>query len=166
MSATKKKALDPKKIMESLDIGPKLTIGGVSFDICKLPVMDGYRLSEQIREALALQSEAVEMPQDVKGEAVAATAFVKSVLTLPPSVVEKVRKTLFSSVTFKTKDVEQGWIGLLGAEDMAFESLETYHVYEVFGRCLLVNFSGSFTDILSRFQGLMDRLKASNPSKL
>ena len=124
-------------------------IKNIEFDIQKLPPVQGFGLAEFIRENIAKTSDGI----DVAGTDDQANAllFIKSVVAFPADALEHIRRTLFSVTKFKGGGVDRGWMDLLGSEDMAFQNLETIHFYEVLGRGLYINFSGSFSGLASTF---------------
>jgi len=131
----------------------KVEINGVVFDIKKLGALRGFRLLERIRVAMA----STEIPTDTTGSGGVA-AVVKALMALPTAEVEHIRKELFDRVDFQAPVPDGGGlqppIKLLGAEDMAFQDLEPFHMYEVLGRAFIVNFNGSWSEIKQKFPAL------------
>lgn len=136
---------DFKKMKE-----PDFEIDGIKFKISKLSPMKGFKLFEQIRFSLVGSAGVAESG----GSEESAALFFKTILALRPSIVQEFMDILFANVQFTGGSVKGGWSDLKGLEDMAFESLEPVHIYEVFGRCLIVNFYGSFLAIISKFPGV------------
>lgn len=137
---------------------PEFEINGIKFKVSKLSPMNGFRLFEQIRFALVGSADVAKGDSEEENAAL----FFKSVLALHPDIIQDFMDVLFASVQFTGGAIKSGWSDLRGLEDMAFESLEPVHIYEVFGRSLVVNFSGSFSAIASKFPGgevLLQRLK-------
>ena len=125
----------------------KFTIGEVEFSITKLSAMDGWRLLEDIRHQIGKSDLGDSVEADILKQ------ISKTITGMDPAFVDDVRERLFKKVEFKTKDVKAGWLPLSGGEDMAFEKLEPSAIYELLMRCLVVNFTASFSDILSRLKG-------------
>jgi hypothetical protein len=125
-------------------------INDVKFKITKLSPMNGFKLFERIRFALATQASIV----TVDGLEENAAMFIKAILTLEPDVIESFMKDLFKGLQFTGgKNVEKGWMDFDGLEDMALETLEPLDIYELFIRCLIVNFTESFRALMSRLPG-------------
>jgi len=139
---------------------PKFQVNDINFNITKLATMSGHEMFEDIRFALGQSADSIDAGA---GEDQMAAMFFKSIMILPPNVIKGFRERIFEHIEFsRANETQEGWMKLSGLEDMAFENLEPIHVYEVFGRGLIVNFSGSFDAILSRFpgaQGLITLLK-------
>ena len=130
----------------------------IKFKVTKLSPMIGFKLFEKIRFALVGSADVAKGGSDDESAAL----FFKAVLSLPPDIIQGFMDILFANVQFTGGSVQSGWSDLRGLEDMAFETLEPVHIYEVFGRSLIVNFSGSFSAIASRFPGgeaLLQQLK-------
>ena len=119
-------------------------IGPTTFSFTKLGAMEGWNVLERIREEVGKTAdlEKLEFGEDMKAMAV---SLLKAVLALPSPVVEEIRRRLFASVQFKSASTT--WQALAGAEDSAFNGLESSAIYEVMGRSLSVNFFGSFAGI-------------------
>ena len=144
---------DLKKMTE-----PEFEINGIKFKVSKLSPMKGFKLFESIRFALSGNAGSL----DSEGDEKAAMLFYKAIMTLHPDVIQGFMDILFANVQFTGGSIKSGWSDLKGLEDMAFETLEPVHIYEVFGRSLIVNFTGSFSAIASKFQGgeaLLQQLK-------
>lgn len=128
---------------------PDFEINGIKFKITKLSPMAGHEMLESMRFAIVSSAGVAEGD----GEDENAALFFKAVLALHPDLIRGYRDTLFANVEFSGDTVKAGWAVLHGLEDMAFGTLEPVHVYEVFVRCLIVNFTESFSAIASRFPG-------------
>jgi hypothetical protein len=126
---------------------PEFSINNIKFKVIKLSAMEGFRLFEKIRHALASQAG---MAQADNQDANAAL-FIKAVMTLPPETIEDFMNTLFKGLKFSGKGVEKGWANFSDLQDMALEGLQPLDIYELFIRCLIVNFIESFYAISSRF---------------
>ena len=146
---------------------PKFSLGNIKFQIIKLSPMAGFNLSEKIRFALTLAADSAEAIEDLpsmdrnipaqkKAEIRAAILFCKAILKLPPPTIEDFRNTLFENIEFTGGDVAQGWVKLKGMEDMAFT--EPLQIYEVLVRSLIVNFTGSFRELMQRFPAAMQNI--------
>ena len=142
----------------------EFSLGDVKFQIIKLSPMSGFKLSEKIRFALASSADAVDIGNNTtkdkdgqnQSELAAAVLFCKAILKLPPSTIEDFRNVLFENIEFTGGDVSQGWVKLRGMEDMAFKN--PFHVYEVLVRSLVVNFTGSFKELMQRFPAAMQNI--------
>ena len=127
----------------------ELTIGGTTFVIGKLLPMDAFRVLEKIRVAIGhsvktINTEGMEP----------ATSIVALLFSLPEDTVEDVRKRLFAGVKFRNQNAVTPR-PVYPDEAMAFRDLEPVAVYEVLVRCLAVNFTGSFREIISRMGALI-----------
>ncbi len=131
----------------------EFTMEGVTFQIKKLSPFDGFHLFEEIRHALFSNADSAQADTE------SALLFYKAILTLEPAVIEGFRAKLFKNVAFRGNGVDTGWMDLEHAEEMAFQDMEPLHVYELFVRCLAVNFTGSFHALASKFPGVKRVLK-------
>ena len=135
-------------MMEQVD-AREVQLGDVKFTIGKLLPMEGFKVFEMIRPGL---KDALGV-DDGDGEATANP--IKTVLNIAcaaePEMVEKVRSAMFRHVRFTSPDVPTPTV-LLSNEDTAFKDLEPYHIYEILVRTLTVNFTGSFSALMSRNQ--------------
>ena len=131
----------------------KFSIGETTFNIAKLPPMAGFSLVEEIRVNLVLASDRLDSGDGTESKNV--TLFIKSILGLDPIFIQKLMDTLFEYVEYSggVSGVEKGWAKLKGLEDSAFQNFEVIQIYEVLSRALCVNFSGSFSGMISNFPG-------------
>ena len=157
---SKKKKEDPKgQFFEDFIKGIKglnnkeFTMEGVKFQIEKLSPFEGFHLFEEIRHALFTNADSSQADTE------SALLFYKAILTLEPAVIDGFRTKLFKNVEFRGNGVDSGWMSLTDAEDMAFDGMEPLHIYELFVRCLAVNFTGSFHALASKFPGVKRILK-------
>ena len=127
----------------------KFQIKNIKFNITKLSPMAGFELFEKIRYVLASRSAEMEMPSDPLS---ISTLVYKIALSIDPVIVKEIRETIFENVQFSGDSITKGYAQLSGLEDVAFETLEPMHIYEVLGRGLVVNFFGSFVELILRFQ--------------
>ena len=129
-------------------------VGDIKFNIAKIPPMAGFRLAEEIRVNLVFASDKFDTGEG--SEASNATLFIKSIMGLDPSFIKKLMDSLFEYVEYSGggSGVEKGWAKLKGLEDSAFQDFEVIQIYEVLVRALYVNFSGSFSGMLSNFPGI------------
>lgn len=156
---TKKKAppkpkIDISKVLQGfkgLD-KPEFKIKNTKFDIEKLPIMQNFELAEKIREQMAFTANNLNTGS-VNNEEDGAILFFKTILSLPPVFIEELRVAMFNHISFSGSGVEKGHMPLLGAEDMAFNNCEIIHIYEVIARALYINFSGSFSGLMSAIPG-------------
>ena len=125
-------------------------IGNVKFRIGKLSALNGWSMLERIRFSLSKTDIATADIGD--GEIASMQVFAKVVLGLDPDLVNDLRHKLFAHVEFKTEAVERGWMPLKDAVDMAFAELEPSAIYEVLVRALIVNFTPSFNELVSRLK--------------
>lgn len=137
----------------------KFCVAGTKFDVSKMPPMVGFRLAERIRVNLVFVSNKLDAGDG--SEAGNATLFIKSILGLDPDFIQGLMDRLFEHVQYSGGEsgVEKGWAKLKGLEDSAFQNFEIIQIYEVLARALYVNFSGSFSGILSSFPGMDKILK-------
>jgi len=129
---------------------PEFEISGVKFKISKLPPMKGFKMAEEIRFNLAKSANQIEV--DGSSDEKSAALFFKAILSLPVEFIERLQKELFKHFEFQGSGVDKGWMILSGAEDMAFQDFEIINIYEALARGLIINFSGSFSGMLSVFQ--------------
>ena len=134
----------------------------VMFEFEKFPVIEGYKVLNKIRvhageELLAAVPEKVES-LDVF------TALVQIVLSLDEAFVEWLRNRLFKQVYFVRSGMMPGRRLLDGKEDMAFEPLTPYHVFECLGRAFVVNFISSFPGLSNLSSGADSSEALDTPS--
>lgn len=129
----------------------EFSVGDIKFNISKIPPMAGFRLAEDIRVNLVFASDKFDAGDGTESHS--ATLFIKSILGLDPAFIQKLMNSLFEYVEYSGGDsgVEKGWAKLKGLEDSAFQNFEVIQIYEVLVRALYVNFSGSFSGMLSNF---------------
>ena len=132
---------------------PKFTIKNTDFSIVKLPPMNGFDVSEEIRINLVTTADKFDAGDGSDSQNV--ILFTKAIMGLPTAFVKYLMVVLFEYVEFKGKDVgiDKSWAKLKGLEDMAFQGFEIINIYEVLARALFVNFSGSFSDLASSIPG-------------
>lgn len=138
---------------------PQFKVKNTTFNIVKLPPMDGFRVAEQIRINLIQTADSFDAGDGSESQNVA--LFVKAIMGLPPAFIDYLMEKLFKHIQYQGKDVgiDKGWVELSGMEDMAFQNFEVINIYEVLGRALYVNFSGSFFEITSAFPDVGQLLK-------
>ncbi len=139
----------------------KFKLKKTEFSVVKLPPMKGFSVTERIREALATTANKFEVKDGTDEEN--AALFFKAVLGLPPAFVEYLMDELFEYIEYSGNGVDQGWINLNAGRDMAFEGFEVINIYEVLGRALFVNFSGSFSEVSKNFPGMEQFIKQQLP---
>ncbi len=127
-----------------------VTLGGTTFKIQKLLPMEAYQAFEMIRAELG---EKLGRYETEEGQTLTVPDIILAILKLAPEKVDEVRRALFAGVTFTNERAETP-MRLAGDENMAFEKLEPIDIYEVFVRCLAINFTGSLTAVLSKVEGL------------
>lgn len=136
----------------------KFKIKNVEFSITKLPPMDGFEMAEKIRLNLVYSADRFDVKSNPgeKNKEVEQNAilFFKAILGIETEFVKEIREKLFEHIQFSGNGVEKGWMDLRQSEDMAFENFEIINIYEVLGRALFVNFSGSFSELTSNFPGM------------
>ena len=138
--------------------------GTTTFHIGKLFPMDAFRVLEKIRTALGVGMASVPAGQST------AASIVAVVLSLPEDRFTEVRNLLFSHVTFTDKNVQTP-LHVAGMEEQAFANLDPLNIYEIFLRCVAVNFFQSFKGLLSRIGPMLQDIlpqdtKTSTPSSL
>ena len=126
----------------------KFSIGDVQFSIKKLNALAGFRMLESIRYEMSK----TEITKGVTDEKDVMQKLITSIMSFDPDFIEGLRVTLFVNIEYKTPDVERGWLPLTDTLDMAFADLEPSAIYEVLARSLVVNFTRSFEEILSRLK--------------
>lgn len=156
MSSKKKKIKNPFDGFGN----PNFKIKETEFSITKLSPMAGFKMTEFIRVNLVRSANSFETSENTAESQ--AALFFKAVMGMDTDVVEYIRSELFQEIEFKTVEVKQGWIPLKDSMDMAFRNFEPINIYEVLCRALYVNFSGSFSEIGSRFPGMEKILKSLN----
>ena len=127
---------------------------GTVFTIQQLLAMEGFRVWEPLR--VELFERASRMPLTVSGNSM--IALVGVLLSVSESTLDRVRSKLFEQVLFTNQNAQTPMV-LAGNENMAFNGLETVHVYEVLVKCLVINFTPSLLELLS----LMDRIPSTSP---
>lgn len=138
----------------------KFKIDNVEFSITKLDALSGWKMLESIRHQMS-KTDITGAKTDDKQEGM--QKFMSSILSLDPVFIDDLRLKLFANVQFKTKDVTTGWLPLTDTIDMAFADLEPSAIYEVLMRSLVVNFTRSFTEIISRLKSNGVNLKQPKP---
>jgi len=149
----------------------KFKIKGTEFSVTKLPIMDGFDMAEKIRVTMAETANRFE-DNSTPGKSLKeqqaqnANLFFKVLLGLPTDFVKELRDKMFEYIQFRggksgVSD-KKGWAPLADCKDAAFQDFEIIHIYEVLGRALYVNFSGSFSGILSAIPGAEQILKQLN----
>ena len=145
-------------------------IGGTQFKIAKLKAMEAYRVIEMARPELdkaagldvpekdekdPKDQKAQDDPFDFMDEAAKQSAdqlnlspkvagtLLHAVLAISPGLVERVRRILFSKITF-TNDRAVTPQVLTGAEEVAFDKIDDpLIVHKILVRSVIVNFFGS-----------------------
>lgn len=128
-------------------------ISGVKFNLPKIPPLQGWDICELFREAVG-SAGALDTP-DINPDMTSAEqkrniakAIIKLLMALPRKQIRELRDMLFEHVQFKLKE-QPSFITLSGAEEMAFENLNPFSIYEVLGRAFIVNFTDAFTETMS-----------------
>ena len=147
-----KKTADLQKILALLaQLGDKtFQIGEVQFEAFKLLPMEQYQLLNELRTGFR-EAATVDLPDDNDEESMTQVGFQALFLafsTMPPALVEKVRRELFKRVSFKRPNSPTP-LTLSGNEELAFDGLEGFHVMEVLARAFAVNFFGSLAGLSS-----------------
>ena len=127
----------------------RVKMGETTFHIGKMLPMEGFDTLERIRRALGESADLSRVGGGSIAE-IGATA-VKAILALPPAEVAHIRDDLFAHVKIACPQ-SSGLLDLLGNEGMAFDELEPVAIYELLARCVAVNFSASFSVVLSSIQ--------------
>lgn len=155
---------------ENLTHEPALTdrefnIGTVRFKIDKMPATQGWRLMEYIRHAIGTQDHMAGVSPNDPGSTL--VMGIAAIAALPTDTVEYIRNVMFPHVHYWTAEVRGGngvTLTTDGDIDMAFADLEPVHLYELIVRCLAVNFTASYTAILSAFPSVEGVLTELIPS--
>ena len=112
-----------------------ITYGVVTFEIRKLSAVKAMEVVEILRVSLANTLTKLESSNNYVRDV------LSLILTLPPEIVDKVKKMLFSSVVFRKEGEVKGGLPLEPQYyDMAFQTLDVFNIYELIARCLFVNF--------------------------
>lgn len=118
----------------------------VKFYIEKLTPLKALALFERIRPGIGAA-----MAHLRKGD-MNESSYIDMVCLLPPETVALAMDRLFKTVRFTRSNIPDP-VTLQGDIDSAFDGLEPIAIYEVLVRCLVVNFIGSFSALLSRMDG-------------
>jgi len=133
-----------------MNMDRQFQIDNVKFELSRIPPMKGWDICEMFREAIASSGMlGQEAKADTKDKNAMKKELIKALLSIPRSEVAKLRDALFEFVTFKTPEQPKP-MTLQGLEDMAFQTLDPFSIYEVIGRCFIVNFTKSFIQLLAR----------------
>lgn len=138
--------------LKNLDAG-KVKLGKVTFTFSKMPALEGWRVLDKIRNAMA--------ETQIDPDQNEALTILRAILALDSAFVEQLRVDMFVWIEFSSPQTTPQT--LLGAEDMAFAELEPSDVYEVLLRSLAVNFTASFRSLRSRLG--LDAEQNTPPSK-
>ena len=129
----------------------EFVIGDTTFTVVKFGAMEGWRILERIRHEFAKTNVSLETAgMDSAG----AATLLRSILGLDPLFVEGLRIDLFKMINFRNSQYLTP-IAVAGSEDGAFEGLEPVAIYEVMLRSLAVNFTDSFSGLVSRIGGVV-----------
>ena len=128
---------------------PNFRLRDTHFEIRKLLAPEALEVLEAVREGLK-----GELQINTGSVELALASFVRPILGLPRSTVAEIRTRIFAQVYFRNKTAKT--LRRVGDDvGHAFDGLEPFHIYEVLGRALIVNFRGSFADATSRFAAAM-----------
>ena len=134
-------------------------IQGTRFKIAKLKAMEAYRVIEMARPELD-KAVGLDVPEktgqlDFLGDAAKQSAdqlnlspkvtgtLLHAVLAISPALVDRVRKILFSKITFTNDRAVTAQV-LTGAEEVAFDKIDDpLIVHKILVRSVIVNFFGS-----------------------
>lgn len=120
----------------------EFTKGETAFKINKLLAMDAFDVVEIIRTALA-ESKTIAGEFDNDG-----VALIKAILGINSDRLKEVKRKLFDHVTF-TNTMYETPETLSKNEAAAFVGLDAVAIYEILGRCLIVNFMSTFQNLAS-----------------
>ena len=127
-------------------------IDGVMFHFHKMKAMQGWRVFEKIRQSIATVD--IGDPENI-GKSIAVG--IKALASLPIEFIDDLRADLFKHITFRSRKTEgnsQPEQQLHGLEDMALEGVKPIAIYELIVRSLAVNFTESFSGLVSHFPAL------------
>lgn len=125
-------------------------LGEVQFNLPLIPPLQGWEICELFREAVGRPEVLMSLVGDESDPEKAGKKVIMGLLiSMSRDHVMQIRNALFEFVTFKTKDQVKP-MSLAGLEDMAFEKLDPFSIYEVMGRCFAANFIGYFKEMLAR----------------
>ena len=134
----------------------EVTIGTTRFFFAKLPAMAAYDVLEDLRYEfgqipnLLSDLEVGELGTKSQREQVVVRALMHAFTGLRPQFVKQIRDKLFQVVSFSNAQAQTPQV-VRGAEDTAFNGLESSAVYDVLLRSLAVNFTDSLRDLQSKF---------------
>ena len=135
----------------------EVVIKGTQFKFLKALPMEALRVFETIRPGLsAVLTEAkidFELLNDRQSETammVFGQQLVGAFSMLPQDTVEAMQKGLFPFTQYKGPGMN-AFVPVSGDADSAFKELEVVHIYELLARAFYVNFSGSVSEITSRY---------------
>ena len=132
---------------------PNFRIGQVNFMVQKFLPRDGFRVLELLRTAIG--------PRLGQADS-SLTGVVGALLSIPTSDMERLQDTLFQRVWFSSGGGDRANFG--DNIDEGMQELEAMHLYEITGRCIVVNFSVSMEGALSHILSAIRNL-ASQPTE-
>lgn len=118
----------------------------VKFQVEKLMPLQGLALFEKIRPGIG--AALARINKEGMGEG----TLIDIVCLFPPETVGIIMDRLFQTVLYSRESVPDA-TRLSGDVDSAFFGLEPIAIYEVMARCLIINFIGSVSALLSRMRG-------------
>ncbi len=125
-------------------------IGDVTFNLQKIPPLDGFEICELFRVAVSRPEVLMQLAKDSDSDEQAAKRVVMGLLmSVSREHVKQLRGEMFKYVTFTTLEQKQP-LPLEGVEDMAFGALDPLAIYEVLGRAIAVNFTEYFKGLMTR----------------
>lgn len=125
-------------------------IDKVKFELQVIPPLAGWDICELFREAVGRPEVLLSVTQDGKdGKDKIKRAIAGLLLCMSRQHVKALRDAIFEYVTFKRPEQPKP-MTLAGVEDMAFEGMDPFAVYEVLGRAFHVNFTEYFNKMLGR----------------
>ena len=133
---------------------PDFKMGDTSFTIQKKNAFAGFEMLEVIKEEIGKQLAVERAPLRIGADANIG-AFVQLVMGLDRHFLARIREDLFRNVYFVNDDMSGGGLPVTGNEDQAFDGMEPLAIYELFVRCLAVNFTASCLELMSRMTFLM-----------
>lgn len=124
-------------------------IGDVQFNLPIIPPLRGWEICELFREAVGRPEVLMSLTADASPEQAGKRIIMGLLVSMSREHVKQIRGELFEFVQFKAPG-QVKMMELAGLEDMAFEKLDPFSIYEVMGRCFAANFIGYFNEMLAR----------------
>jgi hypothetical protein len=136
----------------------KCKIGNVNFVINKLNAFEGDEVFGLMR------TELVKVANVLDGDDMDMATLLKAVMALPQATIREVRERLFNACTYQHEGINMAAPLDTHMFDTAFDGLDTFDIYELLARCLVVNFFSSSRKIKKLMAHLNPPTKLESPS--